>query len=319
MVPDGAQAGRGGDTHASGLLTDAFAPGTNRHRSRPKSGVGRKPVVPAGMVGSSVHRAVNPLHRRGGTPSLQPLVDGLYRAGLVRPATNARSLLFPGRIPLALALARWVGMTDIAKLREGRSHQKQRTRSLLLAAALELAKAGTTPTVANVAKRANVSRANAYRYFPTAELLMTEAALTAGSPMSVGDVFLPDTVASPLSTERADLMVQAIHSAVCRDITKVRLFMRATLDHSGSHGGAGRDHALRMQLIDFALAPLTSQITPARLSTLRSAIAVIVGLETMLTFANVLHVDVDEALRVKRWAVKGLIEAALAERQADPS
>lgn len=193
----------------------------------------------------------------------------------------------------------------------GRLRQKQRTRASLLAAALELAQAGRSPTVASAARHAKVSRATAYRYFPSPELLMTEAALTAGSPMSVEDVFGDLDAASPSALERADVIVVAMHTAVCRDITKVRLFMRTSLDQSVA-GEAGR-HRLRLELIDFALAPLSMQLSPPRLATLRSAITVLVGLENMLTFVNMLHVDVDAALGVKRWAVQSLIEAALAE------
>ena len=193
-----------------------------------------------------------------------------------------------------------------------RLRQKQRTRAALLFAALELAKAGTPPTVASAARHAKVSRATAYRYFPSPDLLMTEAALTAGSPMSVEDVFGDPHTASSSALERADAMVIAIHAAVCRDIIKVRLFMRTSLDRAVV-GDSGR-HMLRLELIDFALAPLSEQLAPQRISILRSAITVLVGLENMLTFVNMLRVDIDAALEVKRWAVRSLIQAALAER-----
>lgn len=192
-----------------------------------------------------------------------------------------------------------------------RLRQKQRTRAALLVAALDLAKAGTPPTVAGAARHAKVSRATAYRHFPSPDLLMAEAALTAGSPMSVEDVFGDLDAASPFALERADAIVVAMHVAVCRDITKVRLFMRTTLDQAVA-GEAGR-HGLRLELIDFALAPLSAQLSPQRLLTLRSAITVLVGLENMLTFVTMLGVDIDAALEVKRWAVRSLIQAALAE------
>jgi len=55
-----------------------------------------------------------------------------------------------------------------------RANQKARTRGALVDAALELMRSGTPPTVADAAERARVSRATAYRYFPTQEALLVE-------------------------------------------------------------------------------------------------------------------------------------------------
>ena len=57
----------------------------------------------------------------------------------------------------------------------GRVNQKARTRAALLAAAVELVREGRPPSVPDAAERALVSVATAYRYFPTADDLWTEA------------------------------------------------------------------------------------------------------------------------------------------------
>ena len=59
----------------------------------------------------------------------------------------------------------------------GRINQKRRTRAAIVAAAAELVRQGKSPTVAEVADAALVSRATAYRYFPSQEYLLAEAAL----------------------------------------------------------------------------------------------------------------------------------------------
>ena len=51
--------------------------------------------------------------------------------------------------------------------RDLRANQKERTRAALVDAAKALVRAGAPPTVAEAAERARVSRATAYRYFPT--------------------------------------------------------------------------------------------------------------------------------------------------------
>src|ERR1700694_655771 len=55
-----------------------------------------------------------------------------------------------------------------------RHRQKNRTRKALLNAAAELMRQGREPTVADVAEVGEVSRATAYRYFPTQESLLVE-------------------------------------------------------------------------------------------------------------------------------------------------
>src|SRR5512145_2055964 len=56
----------------------------------------------------------------------------------------------------------------------GRVNQKQRTRQALLAAAGELLAAGASPSLADVAEHALVSKATAYRYFASADALIAE-------------------------------------------------------------------------------------------------------------------------------------------------
>lgn len=71
-------------------------------------------------------------------------------------------------------------MTGIEKDR--RSNQKTRTRKDLLQAAARLMKEGRSPTLEEVAEAALVSRATAYRYFPSIEALLVEAAVDVAVP-----------------------------------------------------------------------------------------------------------------------------------------
>jgi AcrR family transcriptional regulator len=62
-----------------------------------------------------------------------------------------------------------------------RDRQTRRTKRALLAAADEIFAEGRVPTVADVAERADVARATAYRYFPTQEALLLETTLLGDS------------------------------------------------------------------------------------------------------------------------------------------
>ena len=56
-------------------------------------------------------------------------------------------------------------------------NQKRRTRSAIIAAAEAIIERGETPTVAQAATEAFVSRTTAYRYFPTQESLLLELSI----------------------------------------------------------------------------------------------------------------------------------------------
>ena len=73
-------------------------------------------------------------------------------------------------------------MTTHATEATGRPNQRRRTRKDLLHAAARLMKNGRVPTIEEVAEEALVSRATAYRYFPSVEALVREATLDVAMP-----------------------------------------------------------------------------------------------------------------------------------------
>ena len=83
----------------------------------------------------------------------------------------------------------------------GRVDQKRRTRAALVAAAREIVARGVTPTVAEAADVASVSRAAAYRYFPNQALLLVAAHPETAARSLLGD----DPPADP--AERLDAVV----------------------------------------------------------------------------------------------------------------
>src|SRR6202012_2223204 len=73
----------------------------------------------------------------------------------------------------------------------GRFQQRAHTRALLVKTASVLLQGGDIPTVTAVAQAAHISRRTAYRYFPSQELLLAEAAI-AGSRPSASKTDFPE-------------------------------------------------------------------------------------------------------------------------------
>jgi hypothetical protein len=66
----------------------------------------------------------------------------------------------------------------------------------------------------------------------------------------------------------------------------------------------------RAPLIDAALEPVRGQFRPAALKTLRLALGLVIGTEAMLALRDVMQLDEAEARRVRRWALRALVDAA---------
>src|SRR5262249_6278006 len=110
-----------------------------------------------------------------------------------------------------------------------RDRQTRRTKRALVVAADELFSEGRVPTVAEVAERADISRATAYRYFPTQEALLLEATF-------LGDTeplrSLPElTEQIPDHAERAAELVRRSAEWTLGRESRLRTLMRMSLEH----------------------------------------------------------------------------------------
>ena len=103
-----------------------------------------------------------------------------------------------------------------------RSNQHLRTRKDLLLAAARLLKEGRQPTMDEVAEAALVSRATAYRYFPTLESLVIEAPLDGAVP-DPGALFAAET--SPDPEDRLERAEAALHRMVYQNEAQLRLML----------------------------------------------------------------------------------------------
>jgi AcrR family transcriptional regulator len=195
----------------------------------------------------------------------------------------------------------------------GRANQRHRTRKDLLAAAGRLLKAGTHPDMDAVAAEAMVSRATAYRYFPSIEALLVEAPLDSSVP-TADDLFAGDASTDPV--ERIDKAEAALHAATYANEAQLRAMLIASLQRKAagqSTGGVPIRQNRRAGMIAAALAPAKSKMSKVTYDKLAAALALILGTESMIVFRDVLDIDEKTARRVKSWAAKSLVETALRE------
>lgn len=191
-----------------------------------------------------------------------------------------------------------------------RPNQKRRTRKDLLRAAARLMKTGRKPALEEIAEEAMVSRATAYRYFPNVEALLLEASLDIAVP-EAGAFFEGDSPQDPVERlERVDTM---LHDMILANEAALRMMLANSVQRALRNDAPGDLPARqnrRTPLIEAALEPARGEFRPAALKNLTRALALIVGTESMVVFKDVLQIPDADARKVKRWAIRALVEAA---------
>ena len=192
----------------------------------------------------------------------------------------------------------------------GRPNQRLRTRKDLLDATARLVERGLKPTLEDVAAEALVSRATAYRYFPSVEALMLEAAVHIAVPA-------PETLFADFQSReplpRLLRVDEVLHETVLANEAPLRLMLAHSLEHSAAGGAASEPPARqnrRSDLIAAALEPAAAGFPAEGLAMLGQAVAMLVGVEGLVVAKDVLRLDDAAARRVKRWAIAALVEAA---------
>jgi AcrR family transcriptional regulator len=132
----------------------------------------------------------------------------------------------------------------------GRVNQKKRTRMAILQACCELIRSGVTVTMPDVARRALVSEATAYRYFPDLASLVNEA--FAGMWPSPAEALGP-VAESGDPVERVAFACEFLLRGVLSSQAAVRAMISATIIRPEL---AAARPGIRFGLIDEALAPL---------------------------------------------------------------
>jgi AcrR family transcriptional regulator len=205
-------------------------------------------------------------------------------------------------------------MTDAATI--GRPNQRRRTRKDLLEAASRLMKQGRRPTLEEVAEEALVSRATAYRYFPSVEALLREASLDVAVP-EPDALFASGPPKDPIA--RLERVETAMHDMIAANEGALRMMLAHAVQQNmpGAEGEAPARQNRRTPLIEAALKPSRGEFRSADLKLLTQALAFVIGTESMLVTKDVLQIDAAEARRLRRWMIRALVEAA--RKTATPS
>lgn len=193
---------------------------------------------------------------------------------------------------------------------------RARTRKLMLDTAIGLMQQGGTPSVSDVAEAAGVSRATAYRYFPS------QAALV----HAVVDEALGPILEWTSDSADAEVRVTELLSVTMPRIVEFEATFKAALKLAleqwarrqagtlGEEPPFKRGH--RVDLLQAAISPLRESLPPKQFQRLARALSLAYGLEVLVVLKDIWGLGDDETLEVSRWAAVALVRAAVAESAA---
>jgi AcrR family transcriptional regulator len=190
-----------------------------------------------------------------------------------------------------------------------RPSPKERTRRLLGEAARELLRTGAPLTVQAAAELAGVSRATAYRYFPSNEAVLMHATMPL---VQDAGQRLPDQDASALALpEQAAALVQTMGRWAFDHQNELRTLLRLSLAPEHATRIPRRGNTNRDTWIATLLEGLPSHVSQAARQRLAVALVPLFGADAVVWSTDIAQVDPDTALDVMAWMAATLVQATI--------
>lgn len=183
----------------------------------------------------------------------------------------------------------------------------------MLDTAIALMQQGQTPSVSDVAEAAQVSRATAYRYFPSQSALV----------QAVVDEGLGPILQWRSDSRDAEARVLDLLSSTMPRIVQFEATFKAALKLSleqwaqrkagtlGEEPQFKRGH--RIALLQEAIAPLRDQLNEHQFQRLAKALSLVYGLEVLIVLQDLWGLEFEETRDVASWTASALVRAAISE------
>jgi AcrR family transcriptional regulator len=183
----------------------------------------------------------------------------------------------------------------------------------MLATAIRLMQDGFIPSVSDVAEAAEVSRATAYRYFPS------QAAMV----QAVVDEALGPILAWRSGSDDAEERVSELLTFAFPRMLEYEATHRAALEQAldqwtrrqaGTLGSEARIvRGNRRALLRDALAPVRQQVGSQAFDKLAQSLSLVFGVEAIIVLKDIYGLDDEQVREVALWAARALVRAAMDE------
>jgi AcrR family transcriptional regulator len=186
----------------------------------------------------------------------------------------------------------------------------------MLDTAISLMQQGETPSVSDVAEAAEVSRATAYRYFPSQADLVHAVVDEALGPI------LGWESESGSAAERIEDLLELTMPRIVEFEATFKAALKLSLEQwarrqagtLGEEPPFKRGH--RVELLQSAIAPLKKTLPRRQFLRLAQALSLVYGLEAVIILKDLWGLEDRETRNVAQWAAHALVRAAVNEAAA---
>lgn len=191
----------------------------------------------------------------------------------------------------------------------GRIKQKLQTRSEILKAARVMMHKKKKITIADIAKKANISRATMYRYYSNIDILFTEASLHIQhkTPDQLSEEVQEMNLKDRILHIQNHYMVSAQKNEV-----GFRRYLSAVLTESIVSKKQLRG-ARRVESLNKALEPFKVNLDNDTFKKLISTSSVLMGIDPLITCKDVCKLNNEETNETLEWAIEMLVKGILQE------
>lgn len=189
---------------------------------------------------------------------------------------------------------------------------KAATFKLLLDTAMAIIQDGHIPSVAETAVRAKVSRATAYRYFPSRSALVTAVIDSSLGPVRTHASDLPDTRARLHELFKSTFPRFKEFEPQLRAAAQLALEQWA-LERAGLLEEEPYRRGHRVRILEHALEPVAPQLPRPVYDRLHRALSVVYGIEPYVILKDIWGVSDREVERTALWMADALLDAAQRE------
>src|SRR5258706_2387595 len=182
----------------------------------------------------------------------------------------------------------------------------------LLDEAVGLVRRGHIPSVAEVAQRAEVSRATAYRYFPSRSKLVSAVIAEALGPVRRAVPQQGD------AKQRLHELLDRTYSRFAEYEPHMRAALQLALEHQALEAAGLLEEepfrrGQRTEILATTLQPLKRRLKARTYQRLLKSLAVVYGIEPMIILKDICGSTDRETEAVVRWMMDSLVDAALRE------
>jgi AcrR family transcriptional regulator len=190
---------------------------------------------------------------------------------------------------------------------------RERTRRLMLDTATRMMQEGRTPSVTGVAEMAGVSRATAYRCFPS-QTALVGAVVDHG----LGTILSWDSDSADAEERVADLLDKSMpriqeFESTFKAALKLSLEQQAEQQAGEAGDGPPFKRGHRVDLLQHAISPLRSKLSKAQFVRLARALSLVYGVEVLIVLQDIWGLSASETKAVAVWAGRALVKTALSE------